>query len=942
MPDKKKLKRANSYNGPNSYRGFEIIERPEPIGEQGRNSMHALHRPGSNEGNQRGNGNIRDQNGPAPNNNEPNNNPINNNIINENVGNENPPIPDPNQIGNVNPQQNGQYQINGFEAQRTERSKWSKWSQAGHVAARGAGAVFIPLTGTLGKGYDFVTGASRSAEAKAKSAITQKARNHNAVPGRRGESFKTNPNEGNDILTDFRRVPIVWSYLTAARAVDAIGHDIDPKITVYVKQPKTGSSRSMVGPDEMGHTMLGIEYTRDSKISGKKERYNIKFGFYPAGGMTCISTSAMMGKGAVVPGQLRDDAGHEYDISKTYSVSREKAVDIAEASEKYTERGGYGYYERNCTTFVRDMFRVGGIPEATINSIFTEEKVRFDASANSYVIGVNALGSFFDASNQRKMGTLMTSEDLSYQGWGNKRVTKKDFDIYKATKNAGRFRFIKALSPAAAGENMRRMTGEAGQLGSYRYAPDSMKDSPEQTAGQIYPRGITRYSLPGEAIRTAALALRGKIYELLTEEQKSQIANDKRNKVPFAVWLLSLGRVGERIRELGDEGNHFARRMTPEEARRTDIGSRVTSNILKGAYNATSKEMAEISRYYQTVLGSDSRINTEVMNLLSTMQITLEMLDESYRWKKIAGDELGDLREQMSGSLKRIIIGNVAVDMTPTHYESYLQIYETPKDAVEAYSRYLQLKAQRAEAGGDNPDNWNGKTVSEWERLSRTEALACNLDQSHRQMLEQSSFSQSDIDYVFRLRVKELKARVGESDPTGVMYTQNETASFTYMALFFDKIFGGIQSTAQKPEKDGGLPDLPEGVETNIRVLRSTLWLHGYLLEKFKLKEKGMKMILRGMVRSLNKPPATVPVIKKALHYFLLNAYLHNVFPVSERRGEKVEKFSFNLDVIYSTMEKSGNLAFPFLMENLIRQVIEEEKKASKWVVVDHRGTRGI
>lgn len=931
-----KLKRTNTYSGRDiNPHGFEIIDGPAPIGEQGRNSMHALHRPGSNEGNQQGNGNIRDQNGPAPNNNEPNNNPINNNIINENVGNENPPIPDPNQIGNVNPQQNGQYQINGFEAQRTERSKWSKWSQAGHVAARGAGAVLAPVTGTAGIVYDIVTRSSSSTEAKAKSAITQKARNHNTVPGRRGESFDTNPNEGNDILTDFRRVPIVWSYPTAAKAADGNNNDIDPKITVYVQQPKTGSSRSMVGLD-FGHAMLGIEYTRDSKISGRKERYNIKCGFYPVGGMAGISGGAMMGKGAVVPGMLQNDAEHAYDISKTYTVSRNKAVEIAKAAEKYTDEGGYGYYTRNCTTFVRDMFRVGNLPEAAINNIFTEEKVRFDALGNCGFFGVNALGSFFDASKQRKMGKLMTSEDLSYQGWGNKRVTQKDFETYTNTKNANRFCTIKALSPAAAGENIRRMTDGVGQLGSYRYIPDSLKISPEQKIGDIRVSGIAKFAPVALAITTAAKALQRKINNILTEEQKIQI---EQSGDPFALWLSRLNLVGGQISILKDIGRRAGRNMKKERAQNTDVAFYVESDRLKEMYDTTEKEMADISRYYQTVLGSDSRINTEVMNLLSTMQIALRFLDESYELQRKAGDdELKRLREKMYRNEKEIKIDNITISITPTHYESYLQIYETPKEAVKAYSRYLELKAQRDKAKTKKPKGWNGKTVSEWERLNRNEVLAHNLDSSHRQMLNQNSFSQSDIDYVFRLRVKELRARKGEANVKGEMYTDDATPSFTYMALFFDKIFGGIQYTAAKDEEEGGLPasEKPNGKKN---IILSALWLNRYLTEKLNSKTKGMKMILRGMVRSLNNTPATVPVIKKALHYFLLNAYLRNVFPGEGRR--KVDDFGFCLDSIYKTMQDSS-LSFPFLMEDLIRQVIEEEKKESKWVVVDWQGARGI
>ena len=123
-------------------------------------------------------------------------------------------------------------------------------------------------------------------------------------------------------MSDFRRVPLVFSNLTAAPAVDDNGKPLDPVITVFIDQPKSNSEQAMNGMD-IGHAMIGIEYSRKSKVTGKWERYSLQYGFYPAGSTTSTLSGGMMAqtRNAIVPGQLRDDSSHPYDISRRYPAT---------------------------------------------------------------------------------------------------------------------------------------------------------------------------------------------------------------------------------------------------------------------------------------------------------------------------------------------------------------------------------------------------------------------------------------------------------------------------------------------------------------------------------------------------------------------------------------------------------------------------------------------
>ncbi len=904
--DKKQAKQRNLLEE------FEIINRDD-IPEEGRRSIPALRRSGSNEWNLQApvegiqpgaNGAMQEaQNnpvGPAPQNEVP---PAENNnqmiradgdaALQEELAERQEMYrqfaaehnPDPN---------------HAFVPQQTARHGWSKASEINHYALRGVGHSLNVVLPIIGVGATFGQAVMKPLRHNAVKEATQADRTHTMIPGWGGDTFDRDA----DILEDFRRVPTVWSYLTAGKAADAQGRDIPPKVTVYVEQPKTGSSRSLYGT-AMGHTMLGIEYTRHSKITGRKERYNIKYGFYPAGGTTRTSNSLMMLRGAVVPGQLVDDSDHGYDISKSYTASRRQIEDIAKASEKYTEQGGYGYYTRNCTTFVRDMFRVGRIPENIIDSIFTEEKVRFDARANAGFVLANGMNTYLDTNAHRNLAKLAQSEDQSYQGWGNKRMTQADFQRYRDSRGSAGLG-VKSLAPASAGENMRRMTDEGGQLGAYRYIPASMQRNPKDEAPNV------RVSVVGigRILSAASLSLSEKIRGILTDEQQLLAGFD------WWLWDQELVEGDFGLADLVNEYETAKAGMPEQQAAQATAENTLKPDSVKKAHEKISDTIALTSRIYQTVLGSDSRFNTEVMNFLSLLQATVVSLNAIYQKQKkySGGDAIEKLREEMMSSQYMVKAGGESVPMTPSHYESYLQIYKTPEEAVRAYKRLHELEDKR-KGDDDNLKTWySNKELAEYRRLVRNELLAQEFDKSHRYMLNKEEFSQKDIDYVFRLRSKEIKGTIETQG--GSMYTTFSLASTTYMALIFDKIYGGIQDAVR------GIPVVdPRKPGAGARA--SATWLSAWLAQKTSARFGEVKMIIRGIKRVFTRPESAK--VKEAFHHFLLHAFLEKA--VDSKQENRYGDFGRNIAFYYNFMLGFGGnrpMFFSNVIDALIQEVMEE------------------
>ena len=108
-------------------------------------------------------------------------------------------------------------------------------------------------------------------------AFSEKKR-HDLIPGWNGAKYKKEAGDKDDIMEDFRRVRTVWSRLIADKAVDENGKEVPPTISVNVNPPDLNKDQTMNGT-AAGHSGIGIEYSRRSKVTGRWERYALKYGF---------------------------------------------------------------------------------------------------------------------------------------------------------------------------------------------------------------------------------------------------------------------------------------------------------------------------------------------------------------------------------------------------------------------------------------------------------------------------------------------------------------------------------------------------------------------------------------------------------------------------------------------------------------------------------------
>ncbi|MBQ6342042.1 MAG: hypothetical protein IJI41_02835 [Anaerolineaceae bacterium] len=223
--------------------------------------------------------------------------------------------------------------------------------------------------------------------------------------------------------------------------------------------------------------------------------------------------SVMQRHNAVLPGQLVDDYGHSYDISRSYPAKSEQVSKIFQASEKYAE-GGYSYYDRNCTTFVKEMV-VNIAHLATGGDIFKQSEVRFSNLGNLGMFVAEAFDQNTKAGADNLLMDLTKKNDQSYQNYGNKRATARDWVNYKESMSKGSSLTKKTYVPAEVGEQMRRMEGdETGEIGSYKFN-DPLKAGGEGNDNILV--GLRKISSGIEQIGTE---IQGNFEQILPAEQQ--------------------------------------------------------------------------------------------------------------------------------------------------------------------------------------------------------------------------------------------------------------------------------------------------------------------------------------------------------------------------------------------------------------------------------------
>lgn len=633
----------------------------------------------------------------------------------------------------------------------------------------------------------------------------QKKRTHKMVPGRKGEEFrdeivrKDEEGEDIDIYSDVRRGPLVWEKLTAGDPEDP------PEVCIMMKQAKRGDKVALKGLDDMGHAMISLTYSRYNKTTKRKERYQLRMGFWPGKGQSIFAPASLV-NGAVMGGSLQDDGGQPYDVALRYQVKPGDINKILRASEKYADKG-YTAFKRNCTTFVIDMAKTINLP---IVKELEQKNLSLKGVGGALVHmarGANHPG--IAVLTGKHMASKMNKMDLSYQNFGQKLYTKEELDRFYKTAQYNDDEIF-GYAPGPVGEQMR--SAKSGELSAF-YEED--KD------------------LNVNEIKNEMRSLGSKIAETAMNE----IPEEERTKEDQDVWNNALQIDDYGLDDLIKSGDY-------------------TSADLKEAHKAIRTAAKKVSDYYKNRLKQKASLNADIMRFLSLCEVLLTVIDQQYRKiikKEVKGDA-GTLKYDFVNIEKEFVFTDKKgvqqkIKVAPGVFEGYLLAGKTVDEAVRDIQRKEELSVREEtekdgenENGGEQVKELTGAEKKELKQLKIVYDLADDFSSANRYLLEKEDFDEKDVRYAF----KELPAMENSSK----VLTANEVTrmeympSATYQAVIFESLLGGI--------RDLSLDKLPEAAQR-------AQALDKYMTDSFKAKPVLSQMILRyfaegqGMEKSIEE-----------------------------------------------------------------------------------------
>ena len=199
--------------------------------------------------------------------------------------------------------------------------------------------------------------------------------------------------------------------------------------------------------------------------------------------------------------------------------------------------------------------------------------------------------------------------------------------------------------------------------------------------------------------------------------------------------------------------------------------------------------------------------------------------------------DLGDLGKSFSAKKYNFTVGGKSVEMTPSKYEAWLQIFKTPQKALSEYNKMMVLRQKRS-AG-----RLNAGEKKELDKLYRINDLSLDFERSHRYMITKDEYNQQDVDYALSLEKKERQVGVSSdmfeqdwNDPTmAKMKNPNASAANTYQLMIMKSVFGGMQE--RFTENFQGKYNMKEMLD----------WLNADAANCVKTHEKEMTTIIRGL-----------------------------------------------------------------------------------------------
>ncbi len=795
----------------------------------------------------------------------------------------------------------------GFAVQKLPPRKKAGWGKKFLSSlAYYTGKFFGKVVGTLGTMLNMLTGGiftgsnswSGTWRRMFGQNFSQKKKNRKNIPGWDGAQFEERPQNNDEVNVDFRRVPDVWSYPVAAEGdfEDENSKERKPRppvISVYVGQssPQYTTNEYL----SSGHSGIGIEYSRRHPRSGRWQRFALRYGFGIGGGISKTkSMKAVQGySAATLPGELRDDRGEAFTISRSYTATPKQVNDVLRASETYADRGGYNQYTRNCTTFAKEMV----VDVAKIRGaapIFEMDTVYAHHKADRAMLGAGLLAPFAKAEAENQFAKLKNKDDMTYQGFGNKLATEEDYKRYNKSISFSSTRADKAHSPNGAAENMARMEGgRSGKLGiGYTRVEDG------EDAG-AYPINIILEQLP-----KAARDLRDVLENMTPAEE---LIGEKAPKGLEAVLdSLSEQKITASMNMIPKSNNELL------ETKQTDLirGRSIFTDIINNCNTLLFK-------FYH----NDKRVQKAVMDMMDWATNGIRNMDMAYAQTENKDhedpeDDLKDIKKDFYEKEYMITHEDEnhkrsKATMTPSLFESYLQIFKTPEKAIKNYNRYneLQVDYNKKRFGQNDP------RYRELLKFDRIEELAEDFDKSHRYMLEKDKFSQQDVNYAFALSKKETSKNISfygkESDNDRnfnlpIKDFSMHSASNVYQMQIMKTVFGDMSSR------------ITQKFQAKVTKEEVINWVLDDMSAKINENRNEMEMVLRGIKNSLKNPDEKD--FRRDVNS-LLTRWLYQMFK------ERVKKQTLNSITKAVTDRKSPVMG---ILNSMIADILSENQPVNE------------
>ncbi len=619
------------------------------------------------------------------------------------------------------------------------------WGKLKSYGLAGAKWMIGATIGKIGTAVGFVLGASKQLKESKRVATAQKKRIHGIVPGTKDERFAdehlSGSDDDNEVLFDVRRAPLVWEKISAGDPDDP------PEVSILSLQSIKGSRA--VNPGDMGHAMIGLSYSRINKATGRKERYNLRIGFYPGGGATKFANNVMMGANALMNGQIKDDSKHDYNIARRYTVTVGAINRILLASEKYAD-GGYGYFRRNCTTFVTDMAKLADIPleDAGASEVLDMKGVR--SNMENLAVG-GAYSTYYVAANN--IADKFQKEDKSYQNFGQKLTTKEDLDRYYDTAQNREY-LNKGASPGALGEDLREAKDD-GELTSlnekYNNATIDKEDEKNVLVSNLQ-----------EEMQNNGIILVDQIISRLRDQ--NLLTDEIQNSLEPIREYIYLGDI------LFQEGETI-----PDAAKQKHKKIRENMKLINGVYKNTLK--------------NDALLNKAVMDYLGLCEVTLNMLDKTYQdnimyaYKTEIGGVFEDYEIERRLEYKKDD-KTIEPKMSPLMYYGYLKMGKSVAQIAKDLKELHDLL---------NAEELSDEQYRRIDVLKREKDTAMDFGRANYFNLSKDEFSEKDIENAFKnLPLQEMKTQEGEK-LSGQLIIDHRP-SFLQQAVILSKILGGISS----------------------------------------------------------------------------------------------------------------------------------------------------